>query len=110
MSKLKWSWGERDGDLIIRKSRGKITFDELFRFMHESDQINAFDGDLMVIQFRVSDQHDMYDYVDEVYGEPEGDTLEVQFVTDDSPCPCCGENRIFPAYCPDCGRKLIEKR
>ena len=110
MSKLSWHWGDRDGDIIVEKKRGKITIDELIRYLHEPDQLNCFDGDLMVIQFRVSDQKDMYDYSDVIFGEPEGDCQLVQLVTDDSVCPCCGKNRLFPAYCPDCGRKLVEKK
>ena len=110
MSKLSWHWGDRDGDIIVEKKRGKITIDELIRYLHEPDQLNCFDGDLMVIQFRVSDQKDMYDYSDVIFGESEGDSQLVQLVTDDSACPCCGKNRLFPAYCPDCGRKLVEKK
>ena len=109
-AKLTWEWGERSDEIVIRKKRGKITFDELFRFLHEPDQLNAFNGDLAVIQFMISDQRDMYDYSTTLFGEPEGDQLNVIIVTDESSCPCCGKNKLFPAYCPDCGRKLVEPK
>ncbi len=107
MSKLSWEFGERDGEVIIRKKKGKITIDELIRFMHEPDLLNSFDGDLVLIQFRVSSNRDMWDYMDDFYGKPEGDIQVIEIVTDDSICPVCGEHRLFPGYCPDCGRKLI---
>lgn len=110
MGKLSIEWGDRDGDLIITKKKGKISFDELIRFMHEQNQLNMFDGDLVVIQFMVSSQRDMYNYLEDFIGEPEGDSMVVNIVTDDSVCPCCGEKRLFPAYCPDCGRRLDEKK
>lgn len=107
-AKLTWEWGERDTEIIISKKRGKITFDELMRFMHEQEQLRTFDGDLVLTMFRVSSQRDMYTYLDALFGEPEGDTLTVQIVQDDTRCPVCGEKRLFPQYCPDCGRKLDE--
>ena len=79
-------------------------------FMHEREQLFNFDGDLMVFQFRVSDQHDVVDFAEEMYGAPEGDMIVLQRVGDEDLCPVCGEKRLFPQYCPDCGRKLDEPR
>ena len=57
-AKLTLEWGDGN-DLILRKKKGKITFQEVLMFMHEREQLFNFDGDLMVFQFRVSDQHDV---------------------------------------------------
>ena len=50
---------------------------------------------LIVIAFRVHAERDMYDYND-ILGEPAGDSLDVQVVQDDTVCPICGKNRLFP--------------
>ena len=98
-----------DGDdIILCKKKGKITFDEVIRFLHQRDQLFQYDGDLFVWQFIVSDQHDMYDFASEMLGEPEGDCIVLQRVADESICPVCGKKRLFPQYCPDCGRSLDE--
>lgn len=103
--KIKLEWGDNN-DIILSKKRGKISFREVIEFMHERDQMYQFDGDLMVFQFRVSDAHDIHDFADEMLGEPEGDIVVLQVVQDDTMCPVCGKKRLFPQYCPDCGRKL----
>lgn len=107
-AKLKIEWDESPDKLIVTKKKGKITFDELMRFFHERDQINAFDGSLITVAFRVNAERDMYSFMDEVYGEPEGDTLTVYVVGDESKCPICG-NIAYTQYCPECGRKLFGK-
>ena len=108
-AKLKIVRGDRDTDYQIQKKKGKITFDELLRFMHERDQTFQFDGMLCVVAFRVSSERDMYSYMDEWNGAPEGDALDIMMIGDDTVCPFCGENRLFLQYCPDCGRELIVK-
>lgn len=107
-ARLTWTYGDRDDEIIVLKKKGKITFDELIRFMHEREQLNIFDGDLAVIAFRVNSERDLYDFATELTGVPEGDTLDVMIVGDETICPVCGEKRLFPQYCPDCGRKLDE--
>lgn len=110
MAKFQWEWsGDYGNEITIRKAKGKITFDELFRFFHEQDMLNLFDGDLIVIAFCVHAERDMYDYNDNILGEPAGDSLDVQVVQDDTVCPICGKNRLFPQYCPECGHKLVEE-
>ena len=108
-AKLNLEWGDGN-DIILTKKKGKITFDEVLRFMHEREQLWSFDGDLMIFQFRVSDQHDMVDFSEEMHGASEGDMVVLQVVGDDTVCPVCGEKRLFPQYCPDCGRKLDEEK
>ena len=109
MAKLKLERGDNN-DLVITKARGKITFDEVIRFMHERDQLFSYDGALMVFAFRVSDQNDMIDFSEDMFGASDGDMVVLQMVGDDDPCPVCGEKRLFPQYCPDCGRKLDDPR
>ena len=106
-SKLTLEWGDRN-DIILHKKKGKITFAEVIEFMHEREQLRSFDGDLIVFQFRVSEAHDIVDFAEQMYGAPEGDTIVLDVVQDESICPVCGEKRLFPQYCPDCGRKLEE--
>lgn len=109
-AKLTWTWGERNDEIEISKKKGKITIDELFRFMHEQEQLNCFDGALVVYAFRVNGDRDMWNYLEDFSGAPEGDVVTVQIVGDDTLCPVCGEKRLFPQYCPDCGRKLEEPK
>ena len=106
MSKLQWEWGERDDEITITKKKGKISFDELFHFFHEPEMVNQFDGSLIVIAFRVHSERDMYTYTDALFGAPEGDSMDIQVVMDESICPICGKNKLYPAYCPECGHKL----
>ena len=106
-AKLSLEWGDGD-DIIITKKKGKITFSEVIEFLHNRENLSMFDGDLFVYQFRVRESNDMYDFASEMFGEREGDMIVLQRVEDESLCPVCGEKRLFPQYCPDCGRKLDE--
>jgi len=101
MAKLQWEWsGDYGSEITIRKAKGKITFDELFRFFHERDMLNLFDGDIIVVSFCVHAERDMYDYND-IFGEPAGDSLDVQVVQDDTVCPICGAEDVDEFYLHD---------
>lgn len=104
-SKLSWEWGERNHEIIIRKEKGKLTLDEIWNFLHKRDQLNAFDGDLAVIMFRVSSDRDI---PFSLWGRDEstGDEQAVIMIEDDMQCPICGKNSLFPQYCPDCGQPI----
>lgn len=108
-AKLKIVPGERWGDFQIQKKKGKITFDELMRFMHEREQIFQHDGKMCIVAFRISGERDMYSYMDEWNGQSEGDALDIILVEDDMVCTICGNSRLYLQYCPDCGRELTVK-
>lgn len=108
MARLTWEWGD-DHDIIIKKKRGKLTVDEILHFLHEPEQVRAFDGMLALIAFRVNSERDLYPYSYEMHGEPEGDSRTVYMLEDDTVCPICGKNRLFPQYCPECGTKIKQE-
>ena len=108
-TKLTMEWDDIPGQINLFKKKGKITFDEVIQFFHERDQLNRFEGALVVTAFRVSSERDLFPY-DFIGKEQEGDSLEVWLVSGDSDdkCPICGNN-AYLQYCPDCGRKLFGK-
>lgn len=108
-SKLSWVWSERDGEIIIHKDKGRLTMDDIFNFLHQPEQLRAFDGMLAVIMFRVSgDREEPFS----LYGidRDEGDDQAVMMVGDYNVCPLCGKNELYTQYCPDCGAKLWKGR
>ena len=104
MAKLTWEWGNNRNVIIVRKKRGKITQDELIRFMNESGQYNVFGGALMIQMFRVNGT----EYLDDGYlNEDSGDDTAVLYILDDGGvCPVCGALREAIQYCPECGHRL----
>lgn len=108
-AKLTWEWGDRPGEVILHKKKGKITYDEVMCFFHEQNMLNMFDGTLVLTMFRVNSERDMYPYSTLICGEPEGDEQTVWIVDDGSSCPICGQE-IYLQYCPQCGEKLYGKK
>jgi len=106
-AKISYEWTEKGNSIIIRKSKGLLTVEDIFRFLHERDQVNAFDGALAVICFRVSGEREPF-FLDD--GKENGDAQEVYMIGDDELCPICGENKLFPQYCPACGEKIKEPK
>lgn len=107
MTSLTWEWNRHGNGILIRRKRGRITVDEIVRFMNEERQYNAFAGMLWVILGRVKGPEYLYDgYSDD---EDPGDTVEVLLMGDEDLCPVCGELRKAVQYCPDCGRQLWGK-
>lgn len=103
MAQLTLEWKDADRSIItVRKSRGKITLDEIVEFFHGSKQINGFDGKIVMFMFRVNGDADMYPFG---YEEPKGDEQDLIILEDEGKCPICN-GQMFIQYCPDCGRKL----
>ena len=92
---------------MIRKKKGMLTFEEVFRFMHERDMVNIFNGSLVVAMFRVHDELDTW--AEEFHEKPEGDEQGLFIIWDDADCPICGEHKLFPQYCPECGHEVKVK-
>lgn len=110
-AKLTWEYGDDDGhSIVIHKSKGRLTMDEIMRFLHERDQLSVFEGMLAVMAFRVNGERDLCPYSLDFFGKPEGDSQEVYMIGDDEICPLCGKNKLFPQYCPECGTKLIQEK
>ena len=100
--KLTWEWGDHNGEIIIRKQKGKITMDEIWNFLQEPEQMNAFgEGALAVILFRLRQRSISWFEEDD-----EGDAQNVYIIADGDKC-ICGRTELWMQYCPDCGRKLI---
>ena len=100
-SKITWEWGPHDDEIIIRKAKGRLTLDEVWNFLQERSQLNAFgEESLAVILFRLRERDS--GYWDE--GKDEGDAQSVYILSDGSKCICGRE--IFMQYCPECGAKL----
>lgn len=100
--KLTWEWGEHPDEIIIRKDKGKLTMDEIWTFLQEPEQMNAFgEESLAVILFRIRQRDGGY-----FESEPdEGDAQNVYILQDGSSC-ICGRKEIALQYCPHCGEKL----
>ena len=106
MAKLTVEYAENGRELIIRKARGKLTFDEVVKLLNSNQYYNSFAGMLGVFQFRIKGNEYLYDgYSDD---DDEGDVVILDMVGDDSVCPVCGKHKLYPQYCPECGRELTE--
>ena len=105
MAKLKVELTGRGNEIAIRKARGKITFDEVVRLLNGNEMYNLYAGMLGVFQFRVKGEDYLWDGFSA--SDDEGDCVILDMVGDDSECPVCGRNRLFPQYCPDCGSARI---
>ena len=104
--KITWEWGDHDEQIIVRKEKGKLTLDEIWSFLQEREQLNAFGvNSLAVILFRMRER----EYPGWDHEEPEGDAQDIYILSDGSKC-ICGRTELWMQYCPDCGRKLIENR
>lgn len=102
-SKLAWEWGDHDDEIVVWKKKGKLTLDEVWEFLQERDQLNAFgENSLAVILFRLRER----EYPGWDQEEQEGDAQSVYILSDGSKC-ICGRTELWMQYCPECGRKLI---
>lgn len=102
---ITWEWGDKQDQIIIRKAKGKLTMDDIWKFLNDREQTMVFgEGALAVIGFRIDSTRDSGWFYED---KAEGDEQEVFILADDSHC-FCGE-LIYPQYCPDCGRKLYGK-
>ena len=106
MAKLTWEYGDKDDQIIIRKSKGKLTVQEIMDFMSQREQILDFgEGALCVIAWRMKE--DTYSGWD-MYTENPGDAVDLFVLQDSSTC-FCGKT-LFPQYCPECGTKLLQEK
>lgn len=103
--KIFWQWGEHDGEIWVRKEKGHLTLDEIWDFLQQREQLNAFgENSLAVILFRLREREgDGWDMED----QSDGDAQQVYILSDGSKC-ICGRTELWMQYCPDCGRKLID--
>ena len=106
--KMSWEYADNGTDIIIRKDRGRLTLDDIWEFLHRREQTWAHDGKLAAWIFRVDSDRDAS--FDMFQGEDTGDSVVLIMVEDDSYCPFCGKNRLFPQYCPGCGEKVAVPR
>ena len=102
-SKLTWEYGD-NRDIVINKSKGKITFQELQDFLQTPEMLNIFEGALFSWFFRPYS----FRYDDFEIEEPEGDQVVLVLSDDGSYCPICARNDLVLQYCPDCGAKLMQ--
>ena len=103
LGKLKWEYGDKLDQIIIRKAKGKLTVPEIRSFMNEREQRMDFgEGALCVIAWRI--QSDTYTGWEMGFDKPEGDEAELFVLQDESECFC---GRILhPQFCPACGYDL----
>lgn len=103
--KITFERGRQDNEIILRKDKGKITLDEIWKFMHSADMLNQFEGDLVTWVFRIRRDREP-DYMSEFDADP-GDSQALYIVGDQDQCPICGA--VETLYCPECGWPLVEK-
>lgn len=102
VKKTTWEWGEHPDEIIVRKAKGKLTMDEIWDFLQEKEQMDAFgEESLAVILFRIR-QRDGGFWEGE---KDEGDAQSVYILQDGSTC-ICGRKELALQYCPHCGEKL----
>lgn len=100
---LSLEWKDMDRNILtVRKSRGKITLEELTEFFHEHNQVNAFDGKIVMFMFRVNGDADLYPFG---WEDQKGDAQDLYILEDEGSCPICSQ-KMFVQYCPECGKKL----
>lgn len=87
--------------LLIRKSRGKITVDELVDFLLRDYRFTNY-AYAMVINVRESMCEGSGWLMDE---EPKGDVVELYQLEDEENCPVCGRILTYQ-NCPECGAEL----
>lgn len=89
--------------LLVKKSRGKITIDELTEFLLWDSR---FTNHAYAIVIRV------YENMCEGSGwdieEAKGDVVELYQLEDGDDCPVCGSLLVYQ-NCPECGAELRKK-
>ena len=102
---------EGDGELVIRKSRGKFTLEEIeetLRYGRDASR-NALCGNYALI-LRCGEEsiggNGLYDLG---FEEPKGDIVRLQLLDDWGNCPVCREMLPPIKYCPHCLKDLSQK-
>lgn len=105
--KITYERGRDDNEIILRKDKGRLTLDEIFKFMHTRDMISQHEGDLVCWFFRVRSDREP-PYMDDWFGDQDkGDSQALYIVGDQDQCPICGA--VETLYCPECGWPLVER-
>lgn len=103
--KLTWEFvNGHDDEIVIKKKKGKLTVDEIMKFLQQYEQMNRLgEGSLCVIAWRnIADNYNGWDDPDE---EQPGDSVIVDVLQDSSRCFC---GRVLNVqFCPNCGEKLF---
>ena len=102
--KITFEWGRWDGEIVLRKDKGKLTLDEIWKFMHSQDMLNQHENDLVTWVFRIRRDREP-DYMSDLF-EDQGDSQVLYVLTDGDKCPICG--KVATLYCPECGWPLKE--
>jgi len=104
VSKIKSYWSNENGQsrLVLEKSRGKFTLDQIEDFLRYSSN---FQGNWVII-LRCGEQTCGGSGWDDG-SEPKGDTVSLIQISDGETCPLCDEF-MPPAYCPHCGKAYEE--
>lgn len=82
---------------VVRKSKGKLTLDEIEDAMRE-----VLPGAYAIVLR--CDEGNGYDFSGE---KPKGDVVELCSLEDGDVCPVCAQ-LLPPQYCPECGADLRE--
>lgn len=100
MSGIKSHWSYETGQpcLVLEKSRGKFTLDQIEEFLRYN---SSFQGNWAVI-LRCGEQTcGGSGWGDEI--EPKGDVVSLFQLGEGETCPVCSEF-MPPEYCPHCGK------
>ena len=97
-----------DRELIIRKSYGRLTIQEIMEYMQTREFLNEWEGTLFTWTFIPrSERYDDYAWE---WSPEDGDAWCLSFAQDGDSCPTCGRTNLFPGYCPNCGTPLVQPR
>jgi len=87
--------------LCVRKSRGKITIDELGDYLRYNTRLYGH----WVIILNTNESTCDVGWPDD---ELKGDSIILYQVEQDAACPVCAQTTP-PEYCPHCGEKIMEE-
>lgn len=89
--------------LLVRKSRGKITVDELIDFLLRDWR---FTNRAYAMVIKVNES--MCEGSGWDMEEPKGDVVELYQLEDGDDCPVCGSILVYQ-NCPECGAELRKR-
>lgn len=89
--------------LVARKSRGKISINEL---QEEMSRDYRLEGAWVVFVRAKEDSYQGWGDNE----EPKGDVVSLYPINDDEDCPVCAVTFSGVDYCPHCGEKIREEQ